>query len=90
MIAERVRAKLRGNAAVWQLVEAAAADASLHACVISGAEGTGKKTAAKLLSQALVCTSAQERPCGVCAACRKVEKDIHPDVVTVWKDKKTS
>ncbi|MBQ4048759.1 MAG: DNA polymerase III subunit [Clostridia bacterium] len=89
MIAERIRAKLRGNPAVWQLVEAAAAGSSLHACVISGAAGTGKKTAAKILAQALVCTSAHERPCGVCTACKKVEKDIHPDVLTVRKDNKT-
>lgn len=90
MIPPSLRRRLRGNAAVWQLVEAAAGGVPLHACIISGASGTGKKTAARLLAQALVCTTAGEtRPCGVCAACRKAEKDIHPDIITLYRDNKT-
>ncbi len=88
MISPHVAARLRGNAAVHQLLEAVAGGMELHACIISGAEGTGKKTSAKLLAQTLVCESAN-RPCGVCSACKKVEKDIHPDVITVCKDNKT-
>ncbi len=39
--------------------------------------------AARRLAAAAVCTSAGERPCGVCRACRKAGGNIHPDIITV-------
>lgn len=88
MIPDALRRRLRGNDAIWQLIEASTSSAP-HACIISGPEGSGKQTAARLLAQALVCTADGDRPCGVCTACRKVEKDIHPDFVTLHRDTKT-
>lgn len=89
MIPTALRRRLRGNDAFWQFLESAM-DSPPHACIISGPAGTGKTTAAHLLAQALVCTSdGAERPCGVCAACRKAEKDIHPDIITLHRDNKT-
>ena len=38
--------------------------------------------AARFAAAALECTG-QDKPCGVCPACRKVLSDIHPDVTAV-------
>lgn len=53
-----------------------------HFYLLSGPEGAGKKTLARLLSAAVLCKEA-ERPCMRCAACRKVLNGSHPDVITV-------
>ena len=53
-----------------------------HFYLISGPEGSGKRTLAKLLATALMCEG-EEKPCGVCEACRKMEAGIHPDFITV-------
>ena len=53
-----------------------------HFYLISGPEGSGKHTLARLLTAAILCQS-QDRPCGRCAACRKVLEGNHPDVITV-------
>lgn len=54
-----------------------------HCYLISGRKGSGKKTLAKILAAALQCTGNSTVPCGSCAACRKVQADTHPDVITV-------
>ena len=53
-----------------------------HFYLISGPEGAGKRTLARLLSAALQCTGA-DKPCLRCPACRKVLADTHPDCITV-------
>ena len=53
-----------------------------HAWLITGPAGSGKHALARALAQALVCTG-EERPCGVCPHCTKVEQGIHPDVIAV-------
>ena len=53
-----------------------------HFYLISGPEGAGKRTLAKLLAAAAVCREA-EKPCLRCAACRKALSGNHPDVITV-------
>src|SRR5512133_886835 len=57
-----------------------------HAYLFGGPEGVGKARVARLLAQAANCDGGQpgpggyrEDPCGVCAACHKIEKGIHPD-----------
>lgn len=53
-----------------------------HFYLISGPEGSGKRTLASYLSAALLCKS-PDAPCGTCPACRKVFTGNHPDVITV-------
>lgn len=73
---------LAGNNALKRRLAAGARGLS-HAYLITGPDGSGKTTLARLLCAAMVCTGPGEKPCGTCPACRKVFKDIHPDVITV-------
>ena len=43
---------------------------AVHAYLISGEKGTGKKTLAQIMGKILLCSSAAEKPCGVCGTCR--------------------
>ena len=60
--------------------EAARRDALGHAVILSG-QGDLLR-AARFLAAAMECEGGG-RPCGQCAPCRKVLRDIHPDVITV-------
>ena len=53
-----------------------------HFYVISGPEGSGKRTLALSLAAAIQCKEAN-RPCGRCSACRRVREGSHPDVITI-------
>lgn len=65
----------------------------VHAYLISGMEGVGKRTLAGLITQYLLCErqevgqladlngAARQCPCGVCCACTQVKTGNHPDVV---------
>jgi DNA polymerase-3 subunit gamma/tau len=59
-----------------------------HAWVLTGVRGVGKTTTARILARALNCLGAdgtQDRPtitpCGVCANCRAIAEDRHPDII---------
>lgn len=53
-----------------------------HCYLLCGPDGSGKKTLAAILAQALQCEAAVP-PCGRCNICRKINEGIHPDVITV-------
>ncbi len=53
-----------------------------HFYLISGPEGSGKHTLAKLLAAAILCQGSG-KPCGFCNPCRKVMENSHPDFITV-------
>ena len=70
-----------------------------HALLFTGIDGVGKKQIATAFAMAVNCVdrnttqrdAAQTRPhalhpCGVCRSCRKVEKNLHPDILTVQPD----
>lgn len=68
--------------ALRQLSADIAAGRFPHALLIEGPAGCGKKTLARMVARAAVC-EADERPCGVCNACRKAAAGIHPDIEEV-------
>ena len=53
-----------------------------HFYLISGPEGSGRHTLARLLAAAILCQG-QQKPCMTCNACRKVMANTHPDLITV-------
>ena len=60
--------------------EAASRDALGRAAVLSGQGDLA--AAARFTAAALLCRGG-DKPCGVCPDCRKVLRDVHPDVLTV-------
>ncbi|MGN1307934.1 MAG: ATP-binding protein [Faecousia sp.] len=74
---------LLGNDALKQRLSAALAKGQLSHCyLISGPEGAGKRTLAKLLAAAMQCTE-RKKPCCRCPQCRKALDGMHPDIITV-------
>lgn len=66
------------------LRRAAAENVVSHAYLFSGPDGVGKRLVALEFAGILNCKSGGKNPSGcACGSCRKVEKGIHPDVVTV-------
>lgn len=71
---ERLKDNLRSSIAKGRIA---------HFYLISGPEGSGKKTLARLLAAAILCKSGGDKPCGTCSACRKIFGSGHPDYITI-------
>ena len=54
-----------------------------HAYILSGPAGSGRHTLGRILAAAMVCAGRGGKPCGICAPCKKVFGDIHPDVAVI-------
>lgn len=63
-----------------RITQTASAGTISHAIILSG--NGDLSAAARYTAAAMQCQS-DNRPCGVCAACSKVARNIHPDVITV-------
>lgn len=57
----------------------------VHAYLLTGARGLGKRTLSMVLASALFCTS-ENKPCGHCEACRQLWDGNNPDVLTVFSE----
>ena len=64
------------------LAESLAKKRISHFYLISGPEGSGKHTLARLLAAAILCQG-HRKPCFGCGPCRKVMEGNHPDFITV-------
>ena len=74
-------ASLLGNEKIKNSLGCAIRDSKfLHAYIIEGAKGTGKRTIARLSAAAIMCRSRESLPCGKCDTCRKILNDNCVDV----------
>ncbi len=80
-------APLLGHAGPRRILTAALAAGRLpHALLFHGPAGVGKGTAARRLAEALLCTDADHRPCGTCAACGRIAHGNAYDLMTLVPD----
>ncbi len=85
-----VLSDFKGQGALYDgLMHTLSAGTYVHAYLISGMEGMGKRTLAHLLAQYLLCTG-ERKPCGQCPSCIQVQDGNHPDVMTVAPGKPLS
>ncbi len=55
----------------------------VHAYLIVGEKGTGKRTLARLMARTLLCSAEDGRPCGKCRNCVMAENNEHPDIIVI-------
>ncbi|MEG2213681.1 MAG: DNA polymerase III subunit gamma/tau, partial [Clostridiales bacterium] len=66
------------------LRNAVAQDSFVHAYLFAGPRGTGKTSAAKIMSRAVNCLAATAgEPCGQCAACRRALNGESMDILEI-------
>ena len=81
------RSALAGNTRLKELLAQKGSEGLAHAYLITGPAGSGQHTLAHMLAKAMLCRGEGSRPCGQCAACKKVEAGIHPDFSLVQGEK---
>ncbi len=54
-----------------------------HSFIFAGIDGIGKKLVAFCFAKAVNCIESSGDFCGKCLSCRKIDKNIHPDVVLI-------
>lgn len=71
------------DTAVRTLRRSLASGKTAHAYLFAGPPGVGKHLTARVLSAALNCEEMGDDACGECISCRKIKKDVHPDVFKI-------
>ena len=60
----------------------------VHAYLICGMHGIGKRTLARLMAQYILCRGEKDQePCGRCPECIRFRDGTHPDVVSLRPEK---
>lgn len=78
-----VLSDFQGQGALYDgLIRTLADGTFVHAYLISGASGMGKRTLSRLMAQYLLCTG-EHKPCGTCPGCIQVREGSHPDVIII-------
>ena len=55
----------------------------VHAQIFAGLQGSGRTTAAELISRALNCTGIGKKPCGLCPSCRRFIDKNAPELIYI-------
>jgi len=61
-----------------------------HAYIFAGPRLSGRALLARNFAKAVNCEDSENAPCDLCPACRKIDKDTHPDVKWIKRDEKAS
>lgn len=69
--------------------DAAKNDRANHAYILSGRNGSGRRTLARLFGTALLCEGDGDKPCNACRSCRMAASYNHPDLITLTHEKPT-
>ena len=59
----------------------------VHAYLLTGPAGTGKRALADICARALCCESKGERPCDACPSCKQFLSGNHPDFIRLKPEK---
>lgn len=59
----------------------------VHAQLFEGPDGTGKRTAAKLLARSMNCTGSGEKPCNLCPSCLQFLSGNTPNLIEIEPEK---
>lgn len=80
--------EIRGHSRQVRILKSMLASGQVpHAFLFSGIEGIGKRTVATGFVKALNCLTLSDDFCGQCLQCRKIDKQVHPDVMIVEPEK---
>ncbi|MCX5900126.1 MAG: DNA polymerase III subunit delta', partial [Proteobacteria bacterium] len=80
--------EIRGHGRQVRILQAMLRSGHLpHAFLFTGIEGIGKRMVATGFVKALNCLTLSDDFCGQCLQCRKIDKQIHPDVQVVEPEK---
>ncbi len=88
MKVKNLREILKQEPAVNLLTLALKKDRLSHAYLFTGPRGVGKETTAWAFLFHLFCEKNKDNPCGECRVCKKLEKEIHPDIQIVYPEKR--